>query len=81
MKLQELKIGQEATITAINLESSKSENNKKLKKHFLDMGLTKGTKVKMIGKAPMGDPITIELRGYKLSVGNSDLIEVQKYKK
>ena len=77
MKLKDLKIGQEAKVVAINLSVKNSESNKKLKKHFLDMGLTKGTKIKMISKAPMGDPLTIELRGYKLSINNSEFIDIE----
>ncbi len=71
MKLSDLEIGQEAKIQGFN------SANKEMKRHLLDMGLTKGTTVTMMGKAPMGDPITIQVRGYKLSIGNSSFIDVQ----
>jgi Fe2+ transport system protein FeoA len=35
---------------------------------LLEMGLTKGTSVEMIRFAPMGDPIEISVRGYRLSL-------------
>jgi len=38
------------------------------KARLLDMGLTPGTKIRVIKRAPLGDPIEIEVRGYKLSL-------------
>jgi Fe2+ transport system protein FeoA len=38
------------------------------KTRLLDMGLTPGTKIRVIKRAPLGDPIEIEVRGYKLSL-------------
>jgi ferrous iron transport protein A len=35
---------------------------------LLEMGLTDGETVEVIGRAPMGDPIEISLRGYRLSL-------------
>ncbi|MCI7125689.1 MAG: ferrous iron transport protein A [Agathobaculum sp.] len=39
-----------------------------LKRHFLDMGITKGVPVTMERIAPFGDPIAVRLRGYSLSL-------------
>lgn len=78
MKLSDLKPKQKAKIVSIKLPKGKNnEENKKLRRHFLEMGLTKGTEIELISKAPMGDPITIKVRGYQLSIGNSNLIEVE----
>ena len=41
------------------------------------MGLTRGVKVKVKKKAPMGDPIDIELRDYELCIGKSDLSQIK----
>ena len=73
MKLSELKVGQRAQIVSINVE------DRKIRRHLLDMGLTKGTKVKIKKVAPMGDPIDIELRDYQLCIRKADLsmIEVE----
>ena len=35
---------------------------------LMEMGLTDGEAVRVIGQAPMGDPIEISIRGYKLSL-------------
>jgi ferrous iron transport protein A len=35
---------------------------------LLEMGLTPGVEVTIVGTAPLGDPLELELRGYRLSV-------------
>ncbi len=35
---------------------------------LMEMGLTDGETIRMIGAAPMGDPLEISVRGYKLSL-------------
>ena len=52
--LSELKIMQQAIVTNINIK------NKNIKRHLLDMGITKGVKIKIKKIAPMGDPVDIE---------------------
>ena len=39
-----------------------------VRQRLLEMGMTKGTKVEIIRYAPMGDPIEISIRGYRLSL-------------
>ena len=39
-----------------------------IRQRLLEMGLTKGTDIEMIRFAPMGDPIEISVRGYRLSL-------------
>lgn len=51
-------------------------SDRKKKKHLLDMGFTKGTKVKIKKIAPMGDPVSIELRGYEICVSKSELLNI-----
>jgi ferrous iron transport protein A len=45
---------------------------------LLEMGLTPGVEVRLLGAAPLGDPLELELRGYRLSVRKREaaLIEV-----
>lgn len=69
--LSELKIGQTAVVRSINI------TNKNVKRHLLDMGLTKGTKVSIKKIAPMGDPIDILLRGYELAIRKVDLKQIE----
>ena len=62
LTLSELKSGQEAFIVSIETE------DKALKNHILNMGLTPGVEVTLIKTAPMGDPIEFRLRGYELTL-------------
>ncbi len=39
-----------------------------LRRRLLDMGLTPGTIVKLVRMAPLGDPMQLCLRGYRLSL-------------
>lgn len=39
---------------------------------LLEMGVTPGVEVELIGTAPLGDPLELELRGYRLSVRKSE---------
>ena len=70
-KLSELKIGQVAIVEELKIADEKVKGN------LLDMGLTRGVKVKIKKIAPMGDPIDIELRGYELAMRKRDLEQIQ----
>ncbi|MBW3596536.1 MAG: ferrous iron transport protein A [Planctomycetes bacterium] len=39
---------------------------------LLEMGLTPGVTVKLLGAAPLGDPLELEVRGYRLSLRKSE---------
>lgn len=39
---------------------------------LLSMGVTPGTEVQVVRFAPMGDPMELELRGYRLSLRRSE---------
>lgn len=69
--LSELKIGQEAIVKNIKI------TDRSIKRHLLDMGVTKGVKVKIKKIAPMGDPICIELRGYELIIRKENLQQIE----
>ena len=43
-----------------------------LRRRLLDMGLTPGVTVTMLRTAPLGDPLLLSLRGYKLALRRSD---------
>ncbi len=36
--------------------------------HLLELGFTPGTEITVVRVAPLGDPITVRLRGYQLSL-------------
>ena len=44
---------------------------------LMEMGLTPGTAVSLIGVAPLGDPLEIELRGYRLSLRRAEAARVE----
>lgn len=71
MTLKDLKIGHYAEVIAVGGEGN-------LRQHFLDMGVIPGTVVKMIKRAPMGDPLEILVQGYSLTLrgAEADKIEV-----
>ena len=60
MKLSELKPGQEAVI----VEFSGEEVSIKL----MEMGLVPGESVLLVQVAPLGDPISVNVSGYHLSL-------------
>ncbi len=46
----------------------KVTGQKSSRKRILDMGLTPGTRVDVIRRAPLGDPVEFKLKGYNLSL-------------
>jgi len=50
-----------------------------VKRHVMDMGVTKGCQVFVRKVAPLGDPIEITVRGYELTLRKTeaDTIEVE----
>ena len=50
-----------------------------VKRRIMDMGITRGTSLKVRKVAPLGDPIEITVRGYELSIRKADaeMIEVE----
>ena len=69
--LSDLKVGQSAKILKIN------ETDKSIKRHLLDMGVTRDTEVTIKKIAPMGDPIDISLRDYELCICKNDLSKIE----
>ena len=63
----ELKIGNKAKVLELDV------SNKEIKRHLLDMGITRGVEITVKKKAPMGDPIDISLRDYELCVSKKEL--------
>ena len=44
---------------------------------LMEMGLTPGTELRMVGVAPLGDPLELEVRGYRLSLRRSEAQRVE----
>lgn len=69
--LSDLKVGQKARVLKLN------ETDKQIRRHLLDMGVTKNTIVLVKKIAPMGDPIDIALRDYELCICKNDLSKIE----
>ena len=61
IQLSELKPGERGII-------SKVTGDRVLRRRLLDMGLTRGTEITVVRRAPLGDPIEFLLKGYNLSL-------------
>ena len=72
MTLKDIKPGETCGIKNIHV------NN--LRKRIIDMGLTSNTKIKVMKLAPLGDPMEILVRGYRLTLRKAEarMIEVER---
>jgi ferrous iron transport protein A len=43
----------------------------------MEMGLTPGVELALVGVAPLGDPLELELRGYRLSIRRTEAARVE----
>ncbi len=48
-----------------------------VKRRIMDMGLTKGTEVKVVKVAPLGDPLELNVRGYELSIRKEEAANIE----
>lgn len=73
MRLAELQLGERAQVVAVPGADEVSIR-------LLEMGLTPGASLELVGIAPLGDPLELELRGYRLSIRKreADLVEVER---
>ncbi|PQO29457.1 hypothetical protein DTL21_25715 [Bremerella cremea] len=65
LKLSELAIGEEGVIASI-------DNSGVAAVRLMEMGMTPGCAVKLVGTAPFGDPLEVEIRGYHLSLRRTE---------
>jgi ferrous iron transport protein A len=70
--LKNLKPGQTARVARIHGQGA-------LRLRMMELGLTRGTLVRVRKVAPLGDPIEIHVRGYALSLRKEDaaLVELE----
>ena len=70
--LREVGIGETVSVLKIHGDGP-------LRRHLMDMGITKGCLIFVRKVAPLGDPVEITIRGYELSLRKSEaeIIEVQ----
>ena len=72
MTLRDVPVGERARVKKLSGEGA-------IKRHIMDMGITKGVEVFVRKVAPLGDPIEVNVRGYELSLRKADaqMIEVE----
>ncbi|WP_163832672.1 FeoA family protein [Spartinivicinus ruber] len=72
--LKNLQVGESGHVTTI------SNTNPGYRRQLLTMGITPGTTITVARIAPLGDPIEITVRGYKLSLrrNEADVVQVEK---
>ena len=63
--LADLSIGQRALISRV-------EGNDAVSIRLMEMGLIPGVELAVVGTAPLGDPLELEVLGYRLSVRRSE---------
>lgn len=68
-QLDRLPVGEIGFVVAV-------EGDDPLAIRLLEMGLTPGTRVRVAGRAPFGDPLELELRSYRLSIRRSEAARV-----
>lgn len=72
--LNEMKIGDKGIIASVQGEG-------RVRRRLFDMGVTPGAEVVFRKRAPLGDPLEINLRGYALSLRKEEaeliIIEVE----
>ena len=69
MTLKELHPGQSGIVAHLGGEGP-------LRRRMIDMGITPGTRIKVIMTAPLGDPVKVILRGYELSLRKDDAARI-----
>lgn len=72
MKVSEMEVNKIGIIKAVL-------GNGSLRHRLLEMGIIPGTKLKLIKKAPLGDPMQIQIRNFYLSIRKADaeMIEIE----
>ena len=63
--LADLRVGERAAVVEV-------EGVDETSLRLMEMGLTPGVEVELLGVAPLGDPLEFELRGYRLSLRRAE---------
>jgi DtxR family Mn-dependent transcriptional regulator len=68
-RLDELKKGSKGTIIKIGNKST-------VKKRFAEMGIVNNSNIEILGTAPLGDPMEVLIKGYKLTLRKSEASDI-----
>ena len=64
-KLDKFNIGEQGVVTMV-------EGEGRIRRRLFDMGITPGATIILKKKAPLGDPIEINVRGYELTLRQNE---------
>jgi ferrous iron transport protein A len=67
--LAEIALGDSATIASV-------DGSRSFRRRLLEMGLVPGIDVKVITRAPLGDPLQIEVRGGQWSIRRDEAAQI-----
>ncbi|MCG8335386.1 MAG: ferrous iron transport protein A [Proteobacteria bacterium] len=72
INMRQMQVNQSGKIASIKVTGE-------LGRRIRDMGLTPGTEIRIQGRAPLSDPVALRVRGFTLSLRNSeaDYIDVE----
>jgi ferrous iron transport protein A len=65
MNLAQARIGQMVTVERVSGEGS-------FRRRLMELGLVPGTRVELVGVAPLGDPLELLVRGGSLSIRRTE---------
>ena len=69
-RLAELGVGGRARVLRVH-------GDDEISLRLMEMGLTPGVDMQLVGTAPLGDPLEFEVRGYHLSLRKSEAARVE----
>jgi ferrous iron transport protein A len=65
IRLADLAHGSEGTVRSVSTDDP-------LGLRMMELGLTPGTRVRLLGAAPLGDPLRVAVRGYRLGLRRNE---------
>jgi ferrous iron transport protein A len=66
----DLKDGEEATITRVR-------GNGPFRTRVVEMGLVRGSRLQLVGQAPLGDPLEVKVRGCLLALRRDEARNIE----
>ncbi len=70
VSLPDLPLRKSAVVEAVG-------GDRAFRRRIMEMGLIPGTKVRLVAVAPLGDPLTLELRSSRLSIRKKEAAHVR----
>ena len=70
ISMRKLKVNQKAVVASVAADGA-------LGRRIRDMGLIPGTEIQVVGRAPLHDPVALRLKGFTLTLRNSEADFIQ----